>query len=75
MQCQEELKILHDLLNPEYFIPVHGEYRHLKRHAQLAMELGMKESNILIADIGNCVELTRDGIQFGESISSGFPPR
>ena len=69
--CQEELKILHDLLNPEYFIPVHGEYRHLKRHAQLAMELGMKESNILIADIGNCVELTRDGIQFGESISSG----
>lgn len=69
--CQEELKILHDLLDPEYFIPVHGEYRHLKRHAQLAVELGMKESNILIADIGNCVELTRDGIQFGESVSSG----
>ena len=57
--CQEELKILHDLLDPEYFIPVHGEYRHLKRHAQLAVELG------------NCVELTRDGIQFGESVSSG----
>lgn len=69
--CQEELKILHSLLNPEYFIPVHGEYRHLKRHAQLAVELGMSENKILIADIGNCVELTKDNMQFGESISSG----
>ena len=69
--CQEELKILHELLAPEFFIPVHGEYRHLKRHAQLAVELGMSENNILIADIGNCVELTKSGIQFGESISSG----
>ncbi len=69
--CQEELKILHSLLKPQFFIPVHGEYRHLKRHAQLAMELGMSENNILIADIGNCVELTRDNMQFGESVSSG----
>lgn len=69
--CQEELKILHALVNPEYFIPVHGEYRHLKRHAQLAMEMGMSENKILIADIGNCVELTKDGLQFGESVSSG----
>ncbi len=69
--CQEELKILHELLAPEFFIPVHGEYRHLKRHAQLAVELGMSENNILIADIGNCVELTKSSIQFGESISSG----
>ncbi len=69
--CQEELKILHSLLKPEYFIPVHGEYRHLKRHAGLAMELGMNERNILIADIGNCVELSSNGIQFGESVSSG----
>lgn len=69
--CQEELKILHSLLKPKFFIPVHGEYRHLKRHARLAMDLGMNENNILIADIGNCVELTRDSIQFGESVSSG----
>ena len=69
--CQEELKILHSLLKPQFFIPVHGEYRHLKRHARLAMELGMSENNILIADIGNCVELTRDSMQFGESVSSG----
>ena len=57
--CQEELKILHSLLKPQFFIPVHGEYRHLKRHARLAMELGMSENNILIADIGNCVELDK----------------
>lgn len=69
--CQEELKVLHSLVNPEYFIPVHGEYRHLKRHARLAMELGMSENKMLIADIGNCVELTKDGMQFGESVSSG----
>ncbi len=69
--CQEELKILHSLLDPEYFIPVHGEYRHLKRHAQLAVELGMSENNILLPDIGNCVELSKTGMQFGESVSSG----
>lgn len=69
--CQEELKMLHFLLKPKFFIPVHGEYRHLKRHAQLAMSLGMSENNILLADIGNCVELTRDTMQFGESVSSG----
>ena len=69
--CQEELKILHSLLKPQFFIPVHGEYRHLKRHARLAMDLGMSENNILIPDIGNCVELTPDAIQFGESVSSG----
>ncbi len=69
--CQEELKILHSLLKPKFFVPVHGEYRHLKRHAQLAMSLGMSENNILLADIGNCVEMTRDTLQFGESVSSG----
>ena len=69
--CQEELKMLHTLLKPKVFIPVHGEYRHLKRHAQLAAELGMSENNMLICDIGNCVELTRETMQFGESVSSG----
>ncbi len=69
--CQEELKVMHTLVNPEFFIPVHGEFRHLKRHALLAAELGMNENNILLPDIGNCVEITRDGMQFGESVSSG----
>ncbi len=59
--CREEHKIMHNLLKPKYFIPVHGEYRHLKKHAQLAEEAGMPESRILIADIGDCVELTSEG--------------
>ncbi len=69
--CQEEHKILHTLLRPKFFIPVHGEYRHLKRHADLAQSLGMSERNILIADIGNCVELTNDSMKFGENIQAG----
>lgn len=69
--CQEEHKILHSLLNPKFFIPVHGEYRHLKRHAQLAEAIGMPERNILITDIGNCVELTENEMKFGENIQAG----
>lgn len=69
--CQEEHKILHSLLKPKFFIPVHGEYRHLKRHAQLAVSLGMSEQNILITDIGNCVELTENAMKFGENIQAG----
>lgn len=69
--CQEEHKILHKLLRPKFFIPVHGEYRHLKKHADLAKSMGMQEGNILIADIGNCVELTADSIRFGESFPAG----
>jgi ribonuclease J len=69
--CQEEHKILHTLLKPKFFIPVHGEYRHLKRHAQLAETLGMPEQNILITEIGNCVELTQNSIAFGENIPAG----
>lgn len=69
--CQEEHKILFSLLNPKFFIPVHGEYRHLKRHAQLAETLGMSERNILITDIGNCVELTENSMKFAENVQAG----
>ncbi len=69
--CQEEHKILHTLLKPKFFIPVHGEYRHLKRHADLAQSLGIAERNILIADVGNCVELTDTTMKFGENIPAG----
>ncbi len=69
--CQEEHKILYSLLNPKFFIPVHGEYRHLKRHAQLAVSLGMSERNILITDIGNCVELTEKSMKLGENVQAG----
>lgn len=69
--CQDEHKILHSLLNPKFFIPVHGEYRHLKRHAELAESLGMSERNILITDIGNCVELTSESMKFGTNVQAG----
>lgn len=69
--CQEEHKILHSLLKPKFFIPVHGEYRHLKRHAQLAEGLGMEERNILITEIGNCVLLTENEMKFGENVQAG----
>ncbi len=69
--CQEEHKILHTLLKPKFFIPVHGEYRHLKRHAQLAQDLGMSERNILITEVGNCVELTENSMALGENVQAG----
>ncbi len=69
--CQEEHKILHNLLKPKFFIPIHGEYRHLKRHADLAEDLGLPAQNILITEIGNCVELTETSMRFGESIPAG----
>lgn len=69
--CQEEHKLLHTLLKPKFFIPVHGEYRHLKRHADLAQALGMPEENILITEVGNCVELTQTSLVLGENVQSG----
>ncbi|HBY20545.1 MAG: ribonuclease J [Clostridiales bacterium GWE2_32_10] len=55
---QEELKLLHTLLKPKYFIPVHGEYRHLKAHSELAKSLGMNSKNIFILNLGEVLELT-----------------
>ena len=69
--CRGELKILHTLLKPKFFIPVHGEYRHLKKHAFLAESLGTKESNILLADIGDTVEITANDMKFGEKFKAG----
>lgn len=56
--CQEELKILHSLVKPRYFIPVHGEQKHLRKHMDIALSLGMKRENIFIGDIGKVVELS-----------------
>ena len=58
--CQEELKLIHTLVRPKYFIPVHGEYRMLHRHAQLAIDLGMKSDNVIILELGQAVELSQD---------------
>ena len=69
--CREELKIIHALTKPKYFIPVHGEQRHLKTHAQLARTMGMNPKNILISDIGKVIELTRDHIRISGTVPSG----
>ena len=76
--CQEELKTIHSLLMPEYFIPVHGEYRHLKEHANLAVKLGMDERNIIIPEIGDVVEIShktmvkRGTVPAGERLVDGL---
>lgn len=69
--CQEEHKIMHTLLKPKFFIPVHGEYRHLKRHVLLAQQLGMKPAQTFIPDIGVCVELTDDSLKQGDNFPAG----
>ncbi len=69
--CRGELRVLHSLIKPKFFIPVHGEYRHLKKHARLAESIGVKDTNILIAEIGDTVELTEKTMRFGEKFSAG----
>lgn len=69
--CQEELKIIHSLVKPEFFIPVHGEQKHLRKHADLAMSLGMSSDNIFIGDIGNVVELKENTMKQLPSVTSG----
>lgn len=69
--CQEELKIIHNLLNPKFFIPVHGEYRHLKKHCTLAKQTGMKDTNMLIAEIGDTIEVTSRSMKRGDKTPSG----
>lgn len=69
--CQEELKLIHRLVNPQYFMPVHGEYRHLKRHADLAQSLGMDEDRTLIMEIGQVLEIDSNKAQINGSVPSG----
>ena len=69
--CQEELKIMHSIIKPKFFIPVHGEYRHLVKHAELAKSLGMRDSNILICEIGDSVEITGKSIKKREKVVAG----
>ena len=69
--CQEELKIMHALVHPKFFIPVHGEQRHLKTHAKLARQMGMDPRNIIISDIGKVIELTKDSARINGTVPSG----
>ncbi|AFS78353.1 RNA-metabolising metallo-beta-lactamase [Gottschalkia acidurici 9a] len=69
--CQEELKLIHSLLKPKYFIPVHGEYRHLEQHAKLAEDLGMPRENIFLAENGSVLEFTEESGNIVGSVPSG----
>lgn len=69
--CKEELKMMHTLIKPRFFIPVHGEYRHLKQHAELAASLGMPRQNIVLCDNGDVIEVTRDSIKKSGTVVSG----
>ena len=69
--CREELKLIHSLIKPKYFVPVHGEYRHLKEHAELAKSLGMDEKNIFLLDNGDVLELTGKKAVKTKSVHTG----
>ncbi len=69
--CQQELKILHALVRPKFFIPVHGEQRHLRLHAQLAESMGMRPDHVLISDIGHVIELTPNSIRENGTVTAG----
>lgn len=69
--CEEELKILHALIRPEYFMPVHGEMKHLLAHKKIAMNMGMPEDNIIIAKNGAVVSVNDDMVQITGEVPSG----
>jgi len=68
---QEEMKLMHNLVRPKFFMPVHGEFRHLVKHAKLAESMGMDKKNIIIAENGSIVELTQDKICLAGKVPSG----
>lgn len=70
--CQEELKLMMSLTRPKYFMPVHGEQKHLQKHAALARAMGIPDENILIADNGKEVELTSDKIRISGEVPAGM---
>ena len=69
--CQDELKIVHALVRPKYFIPVHGEQRMLKTHAKLARSMGMDPRNIIISDVGKVIEITQMNARINGTVPSG----
>ena len=69
--CKEELKLMLTLTKPKFFIPVHGEARHLYQHKELAEELGIPEEDIFVTEIGDVVELTRNKGRIAGSVTAG----
>ena len=69
--CQEELKLMQALTKPKYFMPIHGEHRHLAANRELALDMGMAERDIFISDIGKVLEIDSKGARFAEPVQAG----
>lgn len=69
--CQEEIKLMHALVRPKYFIPVHGEYRHLWQHAELAETLGMARENIVLPTAGQVIQMSKDSLDIAGTVQVG----
>lgn len=69
--CQEELKLIHSLVRPQYFIPVHGEHRHLRQHAKLAESMGTPPENIFTLDNGQVIEISKEGAKIIGNVTAG----
>lgn len=69
--CQEELKLMLALTKPKFFIPVHGEYKHLKKHSDLAEQMGISRDNIIMAEIGNVIETDGNRMNVVSQVPSG----
>ena len=69
--CQEEIKLLGALLRPKYYMPVHGEYKHMAANRALALQMGMESQNIFISDIGNVLEIDKKGARINGTVTSG----
>ena len=69
--CQEELKMMHALVKPKFFIPVHGEHRHLCKHAAFARAMGTESANIVIGENGRIIEVTPRRVKLGSSVTAG----
>ena len=69
--CQEELKLMMGLTKPKYFLPIHGEYKHLAANRDLAVSMGVEERNAFVTEIGKIVEIDEKGARFGGTVQSG----
>lgn len=70
--CQEELKLMLSLIKPKYFMPVHGEYRFLKQHGEIAVSLGTPKENIFIMENGRTLEIGKESARIGLQVPSGI---
>lgn len=69
---QEELKTIHSILKPKFFVPCHGEFRHLKAHANLAEEMGMNKRNICVPDLGDTITISKNSIKKSGTVPAGI---